>query len=77
MSEAAFRYTDPGQKPGQHKKLEMLIDGEWRDISPVRRIGAGANYRLRWTDHCLQFCPPYKPVQPLVTLYDKDGNVID
>ena len=74
---AVYRLTDPGSKPGQVKKLEMLIDGEWRDISAVRGMGYGANYRLRWTDHCLQFLPPYKPLQPLVTHYDKDGNVLD
>ncbi len=77
MKKVAFRLIDPGSKPGQVKRLEMLVEGEWRDISAVRRIGIGANYRLRWTDHCVKFYPPYKPVQPLVTHYDKDGNVID
>ena len=77
MKKAAYRLIDPGYKPGQVKRLEMLVEGEWQDISAVRRVGMGSNYRLRWIDHCLQFYPPYKPIQPLTTHYDKDGNVID
>lgn len=77
MNKARYRLIDPGSKPGQKRRIEMLVDGEWRDISAVRSIGCGANYRLRWTDHCLKFYPPYKPVEPLITLYDKDGNVIE
>ena len=77
LPEPCFRLIDPGSKPGDKKKIEMFINGEWRDISGVRGMGFGSNYRLRWTDHCLKFYPPYKPVQPLVTHYDKDGNVLD
>lgn len=77
MVATAYRLTDPGSKPGQTRKIEAFIEGKWHDISAVRGMGLGANYRLRWTDHCLKFFPPYKPIQPLVTHYDKDGNVID
>ena len=77
VKKAAYRLIDPGSKPGQQRRIEMLVNGEWQDISAVRGIGKGANYRLRWTDHCLKFFPPYKPIEPLMTLYDKDGNVID
>jgi hypothetical protein len=74
---ALYRFTDEGSKPGKRKLLEMLVDGKWHDISAARGIGYGSNYRLHWTDHCVKFFPPYKPLQPLVTYFDKDGNVID
>ena len=77
LKKATYRLIDPGSKPGQKRRIEMLVNGEWQDISAVSGIGRGSNYRLRWTDHCLNFLPPYKPIQPLMTHYDKDGDVID
>lgn len=77
MSEALFRLTDDGGKPGKVRTLELLIDGEWQDISGALEAGIGAEYRLRWSDHRWLMFYKQAPDVPLVTHYDKDGKIIE
>lgn len=74
---AIYRLTDEGSKPGKSKALEMLVDGDWKDISGALNVGQGANYRLRWTDHRWETFVKGYDEAPLITYYDKDGNVIE